>query len=107
MRPPEPDPLPLRVNVINGWPPINPSNHLSVERERRRYCKIAIGQPFMTSTRRGRGCQAYVDACGRCLRGQAPRGRPHRKYLSLSQTSPLAISLHSTALSLQTENTAL
>ena len=29
MRPPEPDPLPLRVDVINGWPLTNYSVELS------------------------------------------------------------------------------
>src|SRR6218665_194035 len=41
--------------------------------------------PFMMSTRRGEGCQAQVDACGRRERGQAPCGRPHRK-LKLEST---------------------
>jgi len=37
------------------------------------------GHPFMTSTRRGRGGQAQVDACGQGGGGQALCGRPHRK----------------------------
>ena len=33
MRPPEPDPLPLRVDVLNGWPPYGPGD--AVERVNR------------------------------------------------------------------------
>src|SRR6218665_3553808 len=44
----------------------------------------AWGQPFMTSTLRGRGQAQAVDACGRGG-GPAPSGRPHRK-LKLEST---------------------
>src|SRR6218665_715144 len=45
---------------------------------------IVRGHPFMTSTRRGGGGQALVDACGRG-RNPAPCGCPHRK-LKLEST---------------------
>ena len=48
----------------------------------------------MTSTRRGRGCQAQVDACGRG-RGQAPCG--HRK-LKLESTDVILSSSHAKKL---------
>ena len=52
------------------------------------------GHPFMTSTRRGGGGQAQVDACGR---GPAPCERPHRK-LKLESTDVILSSSHAKKL---------
>ena len=57
-------------------------------------CVETEGHPFMTSTRRGEGGQAQVDACGR---GPAPCGRPHRK-LKLESTDVVLSSSHAKKL---------
>jgi len=54
--------------------------------------KTNRGHPFMTSTRRGRGRQAQVDASG-WGRGQAPCGRPHRK-LKIESTAVILSTSH-------------
>jgi len=55
------------------------------------------GHPFMTSTWRGVGGQAQVDACGRGRWCQAPCGRPHRK-LNLESTDIILSSSHAKKL---------
>ena len=51
----------------------------------------------MTSTRRGEGGQAQVDACGRGKGGPVPCGRPHRK-LKLESTDVILSSSHAKKL---------
>ena len=40
--------------------------------------RLVRGHPFMTSTQRGRGGQAQVDACGRGRGESSLCGRPHK-----------------------------
>ena len=58
---------------------------------------VVRGHPFMTSTRRGEGGQAQVDACGRGVGGPSPCGRPHRK-LKLESTEDILSSSHAKKL---------